>query len=71
MRRRMCLAVLALALSLTACKAQTPAPETAVPETTDVPQTVVTTETTAPEETAPEIPDAYQQLLTAIRSAIA
>lgn len=71
MRRRMCLAVLALALSLTACKAQTPAPETVVPETTAAAQTVVTTETTAPEETAPEIPDAYQQLLTAYAEALA
>ncbi len=66
MRRRMCLAVLALALSLTACKAQTPAPETAVPETTAAAQTAVTTETTAP-----EIPGAYQQLLTAYAEALA
>ena len=65
MRRRMCLAVLALALSLTACKAQTPAPET-----TAAAQTAVTTETTAPEETVPEIPDAYQQLLTAYAEAL-
>ena len=65
MRHRMCLAVLALALSLTACKAQTPAPET-----TAAAQTAVTTETTAPEETVPEIPDAYQQLLTAYAEAL-
>ena len=71
MRRRMCLAVLALALPLTACKAQTPAPETAVPETTAAAQTAVTTETTAPEETVPEIPDAYRQLLTAYAEALA